>query len=186
MTRTLGVPPFRLISLRKNIFAARTSRFFCTKISITSPSWSTALDIAQVREEQAHYVYERSCNIRIPNNPNGTKVVRYTCNMYGVANDFSVTRASDNLNNSALTDHTIDLSFPHLTGPVDVRAIRPFIRSLKFYLFGGEKARLTRRRCERFFEDDDNFDLNNTRNKHSGKKVKRKPKRKRRRIRVEA
>ena len=67
-----------------------------------------------------------------------------------------------------------------------VKEIRPFIRSLKFYLFGGEKARLTRRRCERFFEDDDNFDLNNTRNKHSGKKVKRKPKRKRRRIRVEA
>ena len=136
--------------------------------------------------EQADYVYKRSCNIRIPNNPNGTKVVRYYCNMYGVANDFSVTRASDNLSNSALTDHTIDLSFPHLTGPVDVKVIQPFIRSLKFYLFGSEKARLTRRRCERFFEDDDNFDLDDIRNKHSGKKVKRKPKRKRRRIRVEA
>ena len=136
--------------------------------------------------EQADYVYERSCNIRIPNNPNGTKVVRYTCNMYGVANDFSVTRASDILSDYALTGHTIDLSFPHLTGPTNVKVIQPFIRSLKCYLFGSEKARLTRRRCERFFEDDDNFDLDNTQNKHSGRKVKRKSKRKRRRIRVEA
>ena len=136
--------------------------------------------------EQADYVYQRSCNIRIPNNPNGTKVVYYYYHMYGFINDFYVTCASDDLSGSELANHTIDLSLPHQTGPVDVRVIQPFIRSLKRYLFGSEKARLTRRRCERFFEDDDNFDLNNTRNKHSGKKVKRKSKRKRRRIRVEA
>lgn len=136
--------------------------------------------------EQADYVYKRSCNIRIPNNPNGTKVVYYCCHMYGFVNDFVLSDASGNRSGFGFTGRTIDLSFPHLTGPVDVKVIQPFIRSLKRYLFGSEKARLTKRRCERFFEDDDNFDLNNTRNKHSGKKVKRKPKRKRRRIRVEA
>ncbi len=66
-----------------------------------------------------------------------------------------------------------------------VREIRPFICSLKYYLFGSEKARLTRRRCERFFEDNDNFDLDNTRNRNSGREVSNKPKRRRRRIRSE-
>ena len=136
--------------------------------------------------EQADYVYERSRKIKIPNNPNGTKVVYYYYHMYGFVNDFALSDASDDLSDLKLDNHTIDLSLPHLTGPVDVRVIRPFIRSLKRYLFGSEKVRLTRRRCERFFEDDDNFVLDNTRNKHFDKKVKRKSKRKRRRIRVKA
>ena len=33
--------------------------------------------------KQADYVYERSCNIYTPNNPNGTKVIHYLFNIHG-------------------------------------------------------------------------------------------------------
>jgi hypothetical protein len=56
-------------------------------------------------------------------------------------------------------DH-IDMSIPRRQKGYDKLGYRIFLRSLRFYLFGSESARMSRRRCEEFFDDDTNFHRN--------------------------
>jgi hypothetical protein len=53
----------------------------------------------------------------------------------------------------------LDLSVPRQLSPYDKTGGEHLVRLVKLYLFGSSSVAMTRERCDRFFEDDDNFDL---------------------------
>lgn len=53
----------------------------------------------------------------------------------------------------------IDLSIPREIAPYDKLGCKQLISSVKRYLFGSRKQRMTKKRCEDFFYNDTNFDL---------------------------
>jgi len=53
----------------------------------------------------------------------------------------------------------IDLSVPREIAPYDKLGCKSMLTSAKFYLFGSENARMTKKRCEDFFDDPDNFTI---------------------------
>lgn len=59
--------------------------------------------------------------------------------------------------NMVLRKSVIDLSIPRRLGSYDKLGYKLFIRDLKFYLFESSSYKMTRKRCEKFFEDDNNF-----------------------------
>ena len=50
-----------------------------------------------------------------------------------------------------------NLSVPRMAAPYDKAGGRLLVRSVKFHLFGDPNFKMTRQRCEEFFDDDDNF-----------------------------
>jgi hypothetical protein len=55
-------------------------------------------------------------------------------------------------------DH-IDLSVPTRISSYDKTGSKLLLSYLKFYLFGNKSYRMTKAKCEAFFEDENNFDL---------------------------
>ena len=53
----------------------------------------------------------------------------------------------------------IDLSIPRLCYKYDKKGNREFLHDVKLHLFGSSSYKMTKRRCEEFFEDDSNFVL---------------------------
>ena len=54
-----------------------------------------------------------------------------------------------------------DLYLPRLISPYDKTGNKIMLRAIRHYVFGNEKARLTKARCEAFFDDDSNFTTSN-------------------------
>jgi hypothetical protein len=54
----------------------------------------------------------------------------------------------------------IDMSIPRQQRDYDKLGYRLFLRSLKFAVFGDENRKMTRRRCEEFFDNENNFHQN--------------------------
>ena len=59
----------------------------------------------------------------------------------------------------------IDLSVPREYAPYDKFGYRLFLKQLKHYLFGNSSRRMTRKRCEEFFDDDGHFEPVKIKNK---------------------
>jgi hypothetical protein len=51
----------------------------------------------------------------------------------------------------------IDLSVPRQIIPYDKLGCSHMLSSVKYYLFGNESTRMTKKRCEDFFDNSDNF-----------------------------
>jgi hypothetical protein len=58
-------------------------------------------------------------------------------------------------------EDVLDLSMARQIASYDKLGGQIIVRALKFHVFGDENARLTRKRCEGFFDNDSNFDDNN-------------------------
>jgi len=54
---------------------------------------------------------------------------------------------------------TINLLTPRQIYPFDKRGSKKLIGDLKYYFFGSSSYKMTKKRCEEFFEDDSNFVL---------------------------
>jgi hypothetical protein len=54
-------------------------------------------------------------------------------------------------------EDVLDLSMARKISSYDKLGGQIIVRALKFHVFGNENVRLTRQRCERFFNDDSNF-----------------------------
>jgi len=52
-----------------------------------------------------------------------------------------------------------DLSAPRSLAPYDKFGCKALVGLVKFHLFGSKSYRMTKERCEQFFEDDQNFDF---------------------------
>ena len=56
----------------------------------------------------------------------------------------------------------IDLGVPSKFAAYDKQGGNQMIRRVRFYLFGDSKYKMTQKRCEEFFDKDENFDLQGT------------------------
>ena len=53
--------------------------------------------------------------------------------------------------------NVIDMSYPRCIAPYDKLGCKSMLSSLKHYLFGSKSARMTKQRCEDFFDEPQNF-----------------------------
>lgn len=60
---------------------------------------------------------------------------------------------------AAVIMDVIDLAVPRQYAQYDKDGYADLIGTLKALIFGNEQINLTKRKCERYFEDDDNFEL---------------------------
>ncbi len=57
----------------------------------------------------------------------------------------------------AIRDDHLDLSFPRRLQQYDKLGYKLLLRKFRYYFLGSERAPLTKRRCEEFFDNEDNF-----------------------------
>ena len=110
---------------------------------------------------QAKDIYTKSTNIKIPDNIDDDLEVEYF--IHSPSNKFShftiipsskpIHQGSSGTCRSPL----IDMSIPKQIASYDKLGCKNLISSLKYYIFGNKSARLTQKKCEDFFDDDNNF-----------------------------
>jgi len=112
-------------------------------------------------ESEAHDVYQKAISIKIPTIGNEQLVAEYAVHpsMRGCVGIEVVPKTRPEHKGSTQTFRrpVIDMSVPRGIANYDKTGYRIFVRSLKFYLFRDEHCRLTKKICEQFFDDPNNF-----------------------------
>ena len=112
--------------------------------------------------DDARVVNWRARRIRVPTSANGVpQEVEYLIHPpTGRFGDVEVVPADRPLHDGgspAFRRDCFDLSVPRQIDQYDKTGCTTMIQQLKAYLFGSESYRMTKRRCEAFFDDEDNF-----------------------------
>ena len=109
--------------------------------------------------QQVRFVAERAKFIKIPEKFGNNLVVEYYFDHRGVFHRMEIVNANipDEKNFGRCRVAHIDSYMPRQGKHYDKCGYDLFIRGVKFYCFGNESYRMTKTRCERFFEDDSNF-----------------------------
>ena len=111
--------------------------------------------------EQAEDLYKKATHIKIPNNPNGNLAVEYTIHPpTGKFSSFEIVPGSRPLHKGsspAFRSKTIDMSAPRRIAKFDKLGCRNLLTSLKYYIFGDGSFKMTKKRCEEFFNEPNNF-----------------------------
>jgi hypothetical protein len=113
--------------------------------------------------DEAVIAHARATSIRIPRMGEELLLVEYNFNPDGTCVGFDLVpaeRPQHQGSTHTMRSEHIDLSLPHRVARYDKLGNRIFLRSVKSYLFGDPAARMTRQRCEAFFNDDRNFHRN--------------------------
>lgn len=113
--------------------------------------------------KEAREINRKSKNIRIPQKGPGKLVAEYVIHppteKFNHMEILPVSRPRHEGSSPTLRLESIDLSVPKEISPYDKHGCKHLISNLKYYLFGSKSYKMTKDRCEAFFEDDDNFDL---------------------------
>jgi hypothetical protein len=111
--------------------------------------------------QEAKYVYPRACAIQIPEKDGEKRLVEYTTDWptgkFGTMSTLPESQADGLGAGSIWTGKVIDMRVPRNIAKHDKTGYKNFIFSLKAILFGDPGYKMTKRRCEEFFEDDRNF-----------------------------
>lgn len=139
------------------------------QVLLHDPDWffwawgREVFDDSSVYHYQAVVAHAKATSIRIPSRGSGPLVVEYKFYPDGTCVGFDLVPddrpAHQGSTRTTRSDH-IDMSIPHRAAPYDKTGNRLFLRSLKSCLFGDPAARMTRERCEAFFNDERNFKRN--------------------------
>ncbi len=113
-------------------------------------------------KREAVDIYGKAQNIKIPSPLGDALVVEYTVHSpTGTFQDFRIVskgRTNDERSSSTFTGgEVIDLSIPRQFSSYDKFGCKNMLQSLKFCLFGNERLRMTKQRCEAFYDDSENF-----------------------------
>jgi hypothetical protein len=96
-------------------------------------------------------------HIKIPR-PNPEKwYIRYWITWDGKFQTFEILETAGYVDPDVIRHDHLDLSFPRLLKKYDKLGCKLLLRSFRYYFFGSERAPLTKKRCEEFFEDRSNF-----------------------------
>lgn len=113
-------------------------------------------------DTEAHEVHRKARRIRIPNNDNGGLVIEYifqestgTFSHFSTENfsHFKVVPSSSRPSGKKY----IDMSVPRQTAHYDKLGYRYLLSSLKYHVFRNKSVRMTKKKCEDFFDDSSNF-----------------------------
>lgn len=116
-------------------------------------------------KEEAEEIKRKSTSIRIPQNSSEKLIATYTFSDKGFA-DLEIASKGDLIHGGLYLTYplrVIDFSQPREPIPgerlyYDKQGYRIFLKNVKFILFGDRSYRMTRRRCEEFFDNDANFE----------------------------
>jgi hypothetical protein len=111
-------------------------------------------------QSEAEYLNHKARNIKIPNNDDGALVVEDVVHQpTGKFSRLDVVSANRPYEGSSSTRRStvIDMSLPRQMADFDKLGYKNLLSSLRFYIFGSESARLTKKKCEEFFSDPNNF-----------------------------
>ncbi len=111
-------------------------------------------------EDEAEEIYQKATSIRIPASAGDDVEVEYLRHHSErkFQNARIVPRSQPRFKQSIRTE-VIDLRVPRQLKKMDRLGNDLLIKLLKKLCFGSPEARLTKKRCEEFFETDENFDL---------------------------
>ena len=113
-------------------------------------------------EKEAEELDRKARTIKIPQSGEEQLVAEYA--VHGPTGKFAdmelvpVSRPPHEGSTPTSRRDVIDLSVPRQIADYDKLGYRNLLASVKFYLFGRLDARMTRKRCEEFFENDANFE----------------------------
>jgi len=110
---------------------------------------------------QAQEVGRKAQNIKIPGNEKGELVAEYLIQApTGKFSDLEVvprSRPPHEGGSPAFSKNRIDLGFVRQIKSYDKMGGKLLVGCVKHIVFGGTRVRLTRQRCEQFFDDSKNF-----------------------------
>jgi len=134
-------------------------------IMFRDPDWFVhvrkkgALNARSGYYDEAEELFAKSTSIRVLQTGTLTMVVDHNFH-HGTSIGFDlvpVDRPPHQGSTQTMRSEWIDMRGPHNAANHDKAGNRLFLRSLKCYYFGDPSARVTRERCEAFFNDDSNF-----------------------------
>ena len=112
-------------------------------------------------KREAANIYGKAQYIKIPSRLGDALVVEYTVHRpTGKFQDFRIVPAYHmdyEERRSTFYGEVIDLRIPRRFSSYDKLGYRSMLRCLKFSLFGNERLRMTKQRCEAFYDDSENF-----------------------------
>jgi hypothetical protein len=136
------------------------------QIIFKDPDWffwaieQRAFDSRPTLAPQAREIDLKARAIKIPSAYAG-RIAQYVVHRpTGKIQELNLIEPSAHRTEHATYRNVIDLSVPREFAGYDKSGCHQLIRNVKFYVFGAATARMTRQRCEAFFDDDDNFALN--------------------------
>lgn len=111
---------------------------------------------------EARDIFNKATNIKIPDNENSDFAILYYVHepsgKFGLFEVIPHGRQNGEGRGESLRLGVIDMSIPYKWSRYDKSGYISFIRSMKSYLFGSSSVHLTKKRCEEFFSDPNNFD----------------------------
>ena len=112
---------------------------------------------------ESQKLYQKSISIRIPQKGAERLVAEYAIHKptgeFGQMNIVPESRPEHRGSTQTFRKRVIDLSVPRKISTYDKFGNKNMISQTKKILFGNRSFKMTKKRCEEFFEDDDNFDL---------------------------
>ncbi len=115
-----------------------------------------------ILKDEAKYLLRRIKNIKIPNENYEDYVVDYVMDRKGDFLQFRIEERStpQHVGSSIVVwVDEIDLTTVRDCKKYDKSGSRAMIRYLKYYLFNDVKYKMTKKRCEEFFNNDDYFNI---------------------------
>ncbi len=113
--------------------------------------------------EEANDIYNKACNIIIPKSDGNNYEIEYfidsgTCRFAY----FKIVPAKQGQHvggSITIRKEVIDMSIPRRYSHNDKIGYKSFVRSIKNIFFGDASYTMTKKRCEDFFDDPSNFDI---------------------------
>lgn len=136
------------------------------QVLFADPDWffwaveNKALKSAQLQAEAAQ-LWHKATHIKVPQSP-GQKMMaeHFIHRPTGKYSHFEVVpedRQPHAGASATIRQDVLDLRVPRLIAKYDKTGNKSFISSLKHHYFGSKSARMTKERCEAFFDNPDNF-----------------------------
>jgi hypothetical protein len=136
------------------------------QIIFTDPDWffwaiEENVLLKEPLRREAKIIDTRARVIRIPNNTAGNLEVEYLVHPpTGKFGNMEIVPTSQPLHRGsspAFRKDVIDLSVPRNIAPYDKFGCKTLVSSAKYVLFGNASTRMTKERCETFFDNPVNF-----------------------------
>lgn len=111
---------------------------------------------------EAQELYRKSKSIHIPQKGSDRLVAEYAIHpptkKFGHMELVPESRPKHEGSTQTFRSNVINLSIPRQISPYDKLGCKHLLKNVKYCLFGNKSIKMTKTRCEEFFENDDNFD----------------------------